>query len=1087
MRTPVEVSSRSNNVSLHTRIKMTASTARHRLLYDALRSCHHAIVGERTATAFALLTLALISPSAALAEERIDFTKDIRPILSENCSFCHGPDEQHREADLRLDTSEGAWSVIKKGSSKESELYRRILTDDPDLQMPPAESNRRLTTKQRETIRQWIDQGAEWEQLWSLQPLRKPPIPETPPRTTTPRHNPIDAFVQERLRRSSLQASSEASRETLIRRLSLDLTGLPPTPEQTRRFLEDDSDDAYEQLVNRVLKSRHYGQRMAWAWLDAARYADTNGYQGDSERTMWPWRDWVVQAFNENLPYDQFTLWQLAGDLLPESSHQQKLATAFNRNHMINGEGGRIAEENRVEYVMDMTETMGTVWLGMTLNCCRCHDHKYDPILNREYYQLFAFFNQTSVNGAGGNAQTPPVLQSPSPQQRQAVEELIKRQQKKVTEQRTRSKELHEEQQEWEQSRIHEIQSAATWTTLKTLNATSVNSSLLVQEDGSILAKVAAESQEPPPNDTYTILVDLPKQDLAARKITSLRLDTLRHADFQNSLSHSDSGNFVLTEISLRILDETGSPVAKPVQIKSAEATFEQGSHLITNAFDGSKSTGWAVYEGGRVSKDHAAIFRFNPAIDLATNERLEITLAHDSVHEKHNIGRFLLSSTDNADLNLSDKSQSLLAALVADPEKRNQQQKELITNSQQNEDKRYREISESLKEIEQEIQRLRNAWPKVMVMADQPQPRKTYLLERGLYNQPKEEVTAGLPSSVLLAAPSTAPQKPEDQILNRLDLAKWLIHPDHPLTARVTVNRFWQQFFGTGLVETTEDFGTQGETPEHLDLLNWLAKDFLENNWDVKDLVRKIVTSHTYRQSSVIPSKEAYDVDPSNRLLSRAPRYRLPAWMIRDQALAVSGLLSPVSEGPSVNTYQPAGVWEEASFGKKKYRQDTGEKLYRRSLYVFWRRIIAPTMFFDNASRQTCTVRTGRTNTPLHALQTLNGTTYVESARELAKWSLHQKIADLEQVKENDLDQKRIDLIMNRVLARKASEDEKKILVKGLERARGRFAKDQDASVAFLSVGESPHDESLDAEELAAWSSLCLAVLNFDETLNRE
>ncbi|MBL6726133.1 MAG: DUF1549 domain-containing protein, partial [Rubripirellula sp.] len=364
----------------------------------------------------------------AQTQNELDFARDIRPILSENCSFCHGPDEQQRKADLRLDTSDGAWSVLEKGNSSESELYRRIIATDQDLLMPPPDSNRQLTKEQIETLRMWIDQGAGWEQHWSYRPIHKPPVPEMIAEANrdskAPIRNPIDAFVQKRLEQSPLAPSPEASRETLIRRLSLDLTGLPPTPEHTQEFLADYSSNAYENLVDRLLNSQHFGQRMAWDWLDAARYADTNGYQGDQERTMWPWRDWVVDAFNQNLPYDQFTLWQIAGDLLPDATHQQKLATAFNRNHMINGEGGRIAEENRVEYVMDMTETMGTVWLGMTLNCCRCHDHKYDPILNKEYYQFFAFFNQTSVNGGGGNAQTPPVLASPATRQRREVEKL---------------------------------------------------------------------------------------------------------------------------------------------------------------------------------------------------------------------------------------------------------------------------------------------------------------------------------------------------------------------------------------------------------------------------------------------------------------------------------------------------------------------------------------------------------------------------------------------------------------------------------------------------------------------------------------
>jgi len=1027
----------------------------------------------------------------AQTQNELDFARDIRPILSENCSFCHGPDEQQREADLRLDTSDGAWSVLEKGNSSESELYRRIIATDQDLLMPPPDSNRQLTKEQIETLRMWIDQGAGWEQHWSYRPIHKPPVPEMIAEANrdskAPIRNPIDAFVQKRLEQSPLAPSPEASRETLIRRLSLDLTGLPPTPEHTQEFLADYSSNAYENLVDRLLNSQHFGQRMAWDWLDAARYADTNGYQGDQERTMWPWRDWVVDAFNQNLPYDQFTLWQIAGDLLPDATHQQKLATAFNRNHMINGEGGRIAEENRVEYVMDMTETMGTVWLGMTLNCCRCHDHKYDPILNKEYYQFFAFFNQTSVNGGGGNAQTPPVLASPATRQRREVEKLESERKLQSKLQAERERKLQDTQEEWEQFKLKHLAESPDWLALKAVSATAKNALLRVLEDGSIIAQVTGEDSSPANNDTYTVTVDLPEQQ-SSRKIATLRLDVLRHARFADSLSHADSGNFVLTEFTLRVVGHDGQPTREnKIKIAEAKATYEQGSHAVTSAFDGNPSTGWAVYDGKRVDKDHAAIFRFQPALELTPAERIEITLAHDSPHAKHNIGRFLLSITDDATLGLAETNRDLLVALQTDPPQRTGDQRKLIAETHQNEDSEFRQIRQAIQDVEKKLQSARNAWPKVMVMEDQKDRRKTFLLERGLYNQPKDEVQAGFPVSLLQAAPTTVSSQTQDEPLNRLDLAKWLVHPDHPLTARVTVNRFWQQFFGTGLVETTEDFGTQGETPEHLDLLNWLAKKFIESEWNVKELIKMMVMSHTYRQSSVISSQATYDLDPSNRLLSRASRYRLPAWMIRDQALASSGLMSAVNEGASVNTYQPAGVWEEASFGKKQYRQDSGEKLYRRSLYVFWRRIIAPTMFFDNASRQTCTVRTGRTNTPLHALQTLNGTIYVEAARQLATWGLQQSLEGDEHAGGMDQDSQRIDRIVNRVLARHASEEERKIFHQGLQRSRERFTQQPESALAFLAVGETARNDTLDACELAAWSSLCLAVLNLDETLNRE
>ncbi len=668
-------------------------------------------------------------------------------------------------------------------------------------------------------------------------------------REDAPVRNPIDAFIQQKLRDTGLEPSPEADARTLIRRVSLDLTGLPPAPEDVARFLNDPSSHAYEDLVDSLLASPAYGERMAWDWLDVARYADTNGYQGDRERTMWPWRDWVIDSFNENLSYDQFTVWQLAGDLLPEATQEQQLATGFCRNHMINGEGGRIPEENRVDYVMDMTETVGTVWLGLTLNCCRCHDHKYDPLTRRDYYSLFAFFNQTPVTGGGGDPQTPPVLDLPTQEQQ---------------------------------------------------------------------ARIATLEQE-------------------------------------------------LADIRLRQSSRAEELLAAGRPESAAEADEDEGRQAVLDA-DG---------EYARLTKD--------------TTKR------------------------------------------------------------------------------EQQLKQVRSEVVKVMVMQDLPEPRTTYLLERGLYNQPGEERAAATPASLSLPAVDT-PQ-------NRLGLARWLVSPEHPLTARVTVNRFWQQVFGVGLVKTPEDFGGQGEIPAHLDLLNWLAADFRDHGWDVKRLMRLMVTSHTYRQSSR-QSAALTQRDPDNRLLARGPRFRMPFWMVRDQALAASGLLVDQVGGPAVNGYQPPGIWEEATFGNKKYEQARGAALYRRSLYTFWRRIIAPTMFFDAASRQTCSVKISRTNTPLQALLTLNDVQYVEAARQLATLALQQ-----ESLSDGD----RLDHVFARLLTRPAGTDEQQILLAGLARSRDVFARDQAAAEDLLAVGESPRDESIDVVEHASWTTLCLALFNLDEAVTKE
>jgi len=777
----------------------------------------------------AAVALVTWSAGIAAADEPIRFDRDIRPILSTHCFHCHGPDAGSREADLRLDTEEGARAALELENGL-AKLMARVTSDDPDIVMPPPATKKPLRPEQIALLDRWVAGGAAWGRHWAFEPLEARAVPPLGT-SATPVRNPIDAFVGVNLASRGLAPAAEATRETLIRRVTLDLTGLPPMPDEVASFCDDGSAGAYEKVVDRLLATPAYGERMAWPWLDAARYADSNGYQGDGDRTMWPWRDWVVEAFNRNLPYDQFTVQQLAGDQLPEATFEQKLATGFCRNHMINGEGGRIPEENRVEYVMDMAETTATVWLGLTMNCCRCHDHKFDALAQRDYYRLFAFFNQTPVDGGGGNPWTPPVIDTATPAQRQQLDALESR-------------------------------------------------------------------------------------------------------------------------------------------IKAIEQSLKQlASQPGTAADDGSR------------------------------REQLE------------------------------DERDKTLETLDG----------------------------------------LRRGTPGVMVMADMPTLRKTFILARGLYTSPGEEVTAGVPVSFS--------QLPADAPANRLALARWLVSDANPLTARVTVNRFWQQFFGIGLVKTSEDFGVQGETPPQGDLIDWLAADFRDHGWDVKRLVRQIVTSHTYRQSSRVTPALA-ELDPENRLLARGPRFRLPAPMLRDQALAASGLLVRKLGGPSVNGYQPPGVWEEATFGKKHYEQGHGEDLHRRSLYTFWRRIVSPTMFFDNASRQTCSVKLLRTNTPLHALLTLNDVTFVEAARALAERVLLIDRAD---------DAVRLDEIYRRLLARRAAADERGVLLTALDRSRREFTAEPEAAHQLLGVGESKRDERIAPAEHASWTSLVLAVMNLDEAVTKE
>ena len=1011
------------------------------------------------ATGISILLVSLLV--SAVSADEIQFSRDVLPILSENCFQCHGPDEEQRQADLRLDDESSALPVLNRLRGSDSELLRRIESTDPDEMMPPADSNLHLTQEQRKLLQQWVRQGAPWGKHWSFERLTAPEIPATV-FPDSPSNNPIDRFVQARLPKVGLIPSPPADRSTLLRRVTLDLIGLPPTIDEQDAFLKDTAPDAWQRVVERLLASPRFGERMAWDWLNTARYADSNGYQGDRERTMWPWREWVVDAFNSNMPFDEFTILQLAGDLLPNATFEQNLATGFCRNHMINGEGGRIAEENRVDYVMDMTETMGTVWLGLTLNCCRCHDHKFDPLKQQDYYQFFAFFNQTPVNGGGGDPQTAPNIVAPGRAQREriaTIETKLGKLEKRLLQ---RANVISPGQTRWETLAHEQLHSP--WTVLHPARATATHQTLEIQEDESILA-----SGPNPTNDDYKVVASLPPGTLSA-----VRLEALRHSSMTGGgLTRSDSGNFVLTAIEFTLVTNGQQTRLQP---ESAAATYEQGSHQIRTAFDGKPETGWAVYEGRPVDRNHAAIFRFS-AVNIPQSAHLEVVLKHESPHASHNLGRFRLSITADEQAELSGPDQ-LLADLKTPAEKRSNDQKTRILEAYRRTDSEYVSLEDRLEQLTTERDEIRQRAPKVMVMEDRAESRDTFILTRGLYNAPTEK-------KVVPGTPTSLPGLPDHNQGNRLDLARWLMSDSNPLTARVTVNRFWQQIFGIGLVKTTEDFGVQGEYPIHKDLLDWLAADFRDHGWNVKRLIRQIVTSNTYRQSSMIrmirmPNGNRMserELDPDNRLLGRSPRYRWPSFALRDQALSACGLLNPKMGGPPVNTYQPAGVWAEPTFGRKKHSPDKGSDLYRRSLYIFWRRIVAPTVFFDNATRQTCMVKVLRTNTPLHSLLTFNETTYVEAARTLA-----QELLSSEQT-----DEQLVEYAFRRICCRTISEQEKQILLQGLHRSRNEYRTNGETALSLVTVGDSKRNEALDVVEHAAWTSLCLALLNLDETLTRE
>lgn len=1013
------------------------------------------------------LGIVLACSSMAMAEP-IQFSRDIQPILAENCFACHGPDPKSRKANLRLDLREDALRkddpIILPGKSAQSELIKRVTSTDPDDVMPPPDSHRKLTPQQVAALKRWIDEGAGWGQHWAFEAPQRPPLPKV--KNGRWAKNPIDRFVLARLQEAKLSPSPEAPKETLIRRVSLDLTGLPPTPEETAAFLLDKSPQAYEKVVDRLLKAPAFGERMVWEWLEAARYADTNGYQGDPTRTMYFWRDWAVQALNSNKPFDEFTVEQLAGDLLPNATQAQKIATGFHRNHMINGEGGRIAEESRVDYVLDRTETTSTVWMGLTLACARCHDHKFDPLTQRDYYQVSAYFNsidESGANDAGGLAN--PLLSLANPEQTARLKVLQDNESTKKQEREAIEKSLSPKQAVWEQELIQQLKASETiWQPVKPDELKSEQGSeLSTLEDGSIHAKGLG-----PDKDNYTI-----NSPATRGAITGIKLEVLADESFANKgPGRADNGNFVLSELQLSVDD-------KPHSLTAVKADFEQQGWPLANVLDGKLDTGWAVMPS--FGQTHTAIFQLHAPIAANEATRLSFKMLFQ-FGRQHTLGRFKLYFTTAASHLLRPIPDAVRAILAKPLEARSDDEKRKIAEYHRDSDAQFVAAKKRFDDAKRERETFENSLPRTMVMRERDKPRDTWMLVRGVYDKHGDKVAHGVPA-VLPPLPAEAPQ-------NRLALARWLVSPNHPLTARVAVNRYWQTLFGIGLVKTAEDFGVQGERPSHPELLDWLATEFMKpsvaqpsvvngnagNAWNVKHLLRLMVTSATYRQSSKVPKGMA-ERDPQNRLLARGPRYRWPSWMIRDQALAAGGLLVQKVGGPPVKGYQPPGIWEEATFGIIRYEQDHGEALYRRSLYQFWRRIVGPTMFFDVATRQSCQVNVLRTNTPLQALITLNDVTYVEAARALA-----QRV-----MSENGTQQNRIEMIYRLVLSRRPTKSEADVLTKTLGTFRAQFTQKPDAAKQLLNIGEASRDEKINTIEHAAYTALCNLVLNLDETLSKE
>ena len=1147
-------------------------------------------------------------------EKAPDFAREIRPILSDNCFVCHGPDEDVREADVRIDQLEGVfsdrggYSLVVPGKPEESELYLRI-TDRNDP-MPPPESDKSLGEAEIEAIRSWIEAGASWDEHWAYRTPARPPVPQAAGSTWP--ENDLDRFVLDRLTREELAPEPEASRETLLRRLTLDLTGLPPTVDELDAYLADGEPSAYERQVDRLLASPRFGEHMARAWLDAARYGDTHGFHLDNERLIWPYRDWVIQALNDNISFDRFTIEQLAGDLLPDPTLDQIVATGFQRLNPTTAEGGFIAEEYLVKYAVDRVETMGTVWMGTTMACAQCHDHKYDPISQKEFYELFAFFNNTAEAASDGNQPSPsPTVKVPSPAQatrRSAYREAIATAEERLDQPMP---EVDARQAVWEEQWRNRLEKR--WTPLEIRAfATRDGSTLEYREDGSIAA-----SGTNPTREMYEVLAGS-----ALERITAVRLEILpdENAPLGGSVGRGVNGNFVLGEIELQAASAGRPSAFGDVRLTAASADHSQENWPITAAIDGDATTGWAILPAR--ASEHSAIFLPQEPIAHASGSLLRLRLGFDSAHAGHSLSRFRLHVSDDEELaparfgpwfllgpfteeesgdaafdrdygveagsidltetvaelswvehpewedgvihSLEGASRAayllreiqvpgerevtialgsddaikvwcngelVLSERVARPAARAQNrvvlplrkgrnqllmkvvnyggeyafvtetvddpyggvpesiasklrdghadeadESELRRYYRKHNSREYAELLDELAQAEADAAALESEIPSTLIAEERVETRAAHVLVRGSYAAKAEEVQPATPAFL---PPLTVPGGARS---SRLDLARWLVDGNHPLTSRVTANRLWQELFGVGLVKTAEDFGSQGEFPSHPELLDHLALELSENGWDVKAFLKGILMSSTYRQRSST-SAEKRARDPDNRLFSRGPRFRLEAERIRDSVLAISGLLVERIGGPSVRPYQPDGIWEAVGYTSSntaRYMRDAGDALYRRSLYTFWKRTAPPAamQIFDAPTRESCIVARARTNTPLQALALMNDTQYVEAARAFAERLLAEGDA---------ADEARLTRAFRSVVSRHPDASELEVLGTLLSQGRKQYRSDAENATSLIHVGESTPGDTVNEAELAAWTVVCNLLFNLDEFVTKE
>ncbi len=1012
------------------------------------------------------------TPALSASKEPAIFNRDIRPILAKNCFSCHGQDEKKRKAKLRLDVAEEALStrkgvtVIVPGNLSKSEMWTRIISRDADEQMPPPDSRKTLSAEEKETLKLWIEQGAKYQTHWAFIAPEKPKIPAGVA-------NPIDAFLQQRLAIEGLKPAPLAKQETLVRRVYLDLTGLPPTPKEVDEFLSDKSSNALEKLIARLMKRQTYGEHMARYWLDLARYADTHGLHLDNERSMWPYRDWVIRAFNQNLPFDEFTRWQLAGDLIPKATMDQKIASGFNRCNVSTGEGGSITAEWIYRNAVDRTTTAIEVWMGMTAGCAVCHDHKFDPLSTKEYYSLYSFFHSAADPALDGNKiNTPPVLKVPRP----GDEEQLAALDKKITQ---------------ADQRIAQAIAKIKYTDPAELaNPPKPTTKESVWIEDAVPPKGKAQGNTP------WKFVNKPDPVFSGVKASVREAKGLSQHFFTGATPPLviEKGSKLFAHV---YLDTLNPP--KEIMLQFNSGTWEHRAYWGENKIEwGKAKTVSRKHMGDLPETGKWVRLEVDPAVvGLKPGEKLN-GWAYTQYDGKVYWDKSGLSSTADP------AKDPIYSWKVWKTQKENERNKDLTdalrkrfkgkepTKWSEAEDKElwrhwlakvYVGAQKTLAPVKAEKGKLvseqetiRKNTAVTFIMADLPKPRQSHVMIRGQYDRPGEKVSRNVPAFL-----PALPAKPKDRDYNRLDFANWLVNGQHPLTARVAVNRLWQQLFGVGLVKTSADLGTQGELPSHPELLDWLAIQFVEDGWDIQRLVTRILTSHAYRQSSMV-NRSLLEKDPENRLLARGPRYRLDAEILRDQALHLSGLMVSKVGGRGVMPYQPPNIWEPVGFASsntRNYKQGKGEDLYRRSIYTFLKRT-APAPFmasFDGPSReQSCAVR-GRTNTPMQALQLMNDVQHVEAARNLAQRILKQG---------GNKDGERIRWAWRVVTARWPVTEEAKILQSTLNEHRMRFTKDTEAAKKLIAFGESKADPNMKTEELAAWTLTVNLLLNLDEVVNK-